>query len=280
MTTSNLSARSSNEPISFQAAVEPTNQEPTTKPIVSLGPSISPQPTIEPTYAFSSSLNAILFVSGICNGCENSIIWTNQINGRARLLGGEDSQPHNWSPRRFLEEEQAESSCFCPISAIVQDVALLANDVEQQFQSELSRSSIPLGVKKLDEVEVVECDTATKPFSSELTLGLSITSDISGNILDSVAALVEYVYNELIEDYCDPLIRRIQSLKISNYEPSELVGCQNVQLTFGVDGECRGCDDDVSRLDQENNDEKTKKRVMQSTSSFHEEPSIESHRRG
>ena len=144
-------------------------------------------------------------------------------------------------------------------------MALLASDVEQQFQSQLSRSSIPLGVKKLDEVEVVECDTATKPFSSELTLGLSITSNISGNILDSVADLVESVYNELIEDYCDPLIRRIQSLKISNYEPSELIGFQNVQLTFGIDGVCQGCDDDVPQWDQENNDKKSKRRVMQST---------------
>jgi hypothetical protein len=135
-------------------------------------------------------------------------------------------------------------------------------------------------VKKLDEVEAVECDLATNPFLSELTFGLSITSDISGNILDSVADLVESVFNELIEDYCDPLIRRIQSLKISNYEPSELIGCQNVQLTFGVDGQCRGCDDGAPLLDQENNDGKNKRRLVQSTTSFHEEPAIGSHRRG
>jgi hypothetical protein len=92
--------------------------------------------------------------------------------------------------------------------------------------------------------------------------------------------LVKSVYNELIKDYCDPLIRRIQSLKISNYEPSELIGCQNVQLTFGVDGECRGCGDDVPLLDQHHNNDKNERRVMQSKSSFHEEPAIGSHRRG
>jgi hypothetical protein len=77
-------------------------------------------------------------------------------------------------------------------------------------------------VKKLDEVEVFECNLETNPFSSELTSGLSITSDLSENILDRSADLVESVYNELIEDYCNPLIRRIQSLKISDYEPKRV----------------------------------------------------------
>jgi hypothetical protein len=45
----------------------------------------------------------------------------------------------------------------------------------------------------------------TDAFSSELTLMLSITSDLSGNILDKVADLVESGHNELIKD-CNDLI--------------------------------------------------------------------------
>jgi hypothetical protein len=53
-------------------------------------------------------------------------------------------------------------------------------------------------VKKID-----ECDPQSDAFSSELTLVLSITSDLSGNTLDKVADLVESGHNELIKDCND-----------------------------------------------------------------------------
>jgi hypothetical protein len=51
-----------------------------------------------------------------------------------------------------------------------------------------------------------------------MTLGFSIHSDITDQELDKLSDLIKESYNELIEEFCDPLIRRINDLVFSDLE--------------------------------------------------------------
>jgi hypothetical protein len=102
---------------------------------------------------------------------------------------------------------------------------------------------------------VVECDDETSGFGSQWTLSLSMHPDTTDNELEEIAKVIQATYNDLNEeDLCDPLMRRIEEMAVSAFigfdESSSTGGCANVEVVFDVLGECRGCGDDTSLVDE------------------------------
>ena len=55
---------------------------------------------------------------------------------------------------------------------------------------------------------------------------------------------------------------RIKEIKYPTFQDSERRGCVNHMLTFEVEGDCRGCEDQTALLDIDNSDEKKKIRHL------------------
>jgi hypothetical protein len=79
--------------------------------------------------------------------------------------------------------------------------------------------------------------------------------DTTDNELEEIAKVIQATYNDLNEeDFCVPLMRRIEEMAVSAFigfdESSSTGGCANVEVVFDVLGECRGCEDDISLVDE------------------------------
>ena len=130
--------------------------------------------------------------------------------------------------------------------------------MEDTFQDKLNEEEVDLQVEDLKTVTAVSCDDieAKKKFESTFRFSFSAFADIPDTDLDILAELIEDEYNDLIEDYCDPLIRR--DIKVTSedrvrvFSPGRRLdhaACVNFEGVFTVKGSCRGCDKDQQILD-------------------------------
>jgi hypothetical protein len=80
-------------------------------------------------------------------------------------------------------------------------------------------NGVRLHLKEAVEVNIVECDPESKAFDSQLTVMLSLYSNITqseatdfDSFANQLTAVVKSSYNTLKKDYCDPFSRRIVDL--------------------------------------------------------------------
>jgi hypothetical protein len=186
-------------------------------------PSMSP--SASPTNLFASNfVDVLLFVSGLCNGCCDSLTLSNQVsNGRQLFLDFSEDVPGT----RAMLGEEAISNCFCPLNSVIEEQQPLNTDLAQSIQLGLQEQKLSLKLEEFGEVNVVERLLDSKSFNSEFTVSVPFFSNITlldsdefAGVVNQLAASVEDTYNALAEDYCDPIFKRIQELAFAS--PSKL----------------------------------------------------------
>jgi hypothetical protein len=112
-----------------------------------------------------------------------------------------------------------------------------------------------LNVSGVYEVKAVECEDELNNFTTELSLGFQL----SDTNVDALTELVETTYNALVNGYCDPLDRHdvrleLFGLSLSDRHLQDSDGCQLYQIRWNTLGQCRGCSEGTSLLDDEDPD--------------------------
>jgi hypothetical protein len=204
-------------------------------------PTAAPARGLTPTALEPYNVLVLLYVSGICNGCENGITLNNQVIGRQLQAGLE-------------EAVNASSNCYCPIDATLDIGQVSTGTVGASFQESLRNENVSLLVNELDEFTVVECDEEVQDFETSFILTFAVLPDITDGDINELANLIEETYNFLAGDYCDPLLRKIQTLLVDDYSGVRKgrklqEGCFNLDIEFYALGTCRGCEDGVSLFD-------------------------------
>jgi hypothetical protein len=164
-------------------------------------------------------------VSGVYNGCINGLFLSNQIlnglnhHGLSRHKNN-DLDNHNYDMQylfaRHLQDEQAaNSNCFCPFTAVVNVIPPSAEEVQGRLNHRLEEEGVDLIVKDISTVSAIHYDAEeeTMRFESEFTISFSALASVPDLEIEQ---LIQLVYNDLVEDYCDPLIRREVELRLTD----------------------------------------------------------------
>lgn len=200
--------------------------------------SLAGLPTQAPTAPTANSgvVDFFLYVSGVCNGCENDITLGDQTVGR-RL-----QQVKEWD--RKLQSE-ATSSCFCPIGAVVIEPPTIG-ELFTVFSATLLPLNVTFQILDLGEVLVVDCRVPLTLFTTQFQYTIALEPDITSAQVQAVGVVIKSAYNSLGQDYCGPFDQAIDSVQLVQFSPSNwAVGqnqCTDYDVTFQVTGSCRGCD--------------------------------------
>ena len=196
-------------------------------------------PTLAPTFSPEDSIQSsetpsvVLFVSGVCNECPSDLALTDDVSGRRRLQD------------LFQQLPPARSNCYCQLGAIEETRLPRAQEVSEDLNSELKERNSTLAVQQIQEVAVADCRQETVSFRSGDRLRLYFDPSASNSILVRVAEIIRRSYNDLADEFCDPLIRRITDVEIlsSTRVGSGNNGCAEFDVQFSTVGTCRGCKD-------------------------------------
>ena len=203
----------------------------------------SSSPTNASTAIIEPSITVVLFTTGFCNGCSNDFLFGNQVvNGRRKL---EKPSPLP----RFLEEDKAESNCFCPLGSTIAQEDPTTDDLQQIVQSQLVEAGAPLellSVKEGDPEAFQEpflCESNTVEFTETVVVDLKVSCEDAPTLdeTEKKALADEFVstYNSLNADYCDPYFRRLTDAAVS--EVGSLRDGDSLPIKLSLSGECRGC---------------------------------------
>ena len=247
-------------------------------------PNPSTVPSEAPSKAFGGHLvRTLLTVSGVCNGCTNELFLSNQVFGGGRYLQDlrDDHIFENVLEHRNVQDQSdAASQCFCPLNAVVNLMPPSSEEVQGELSLRLEEQDIDLVVQQIDQVSAIACDDIdqTTGFASEFTISFSAAASVSDLEIQQFGDTIASVYNSLVEDYCDPLIRREVLLELVdrirlialipmsplsmgsrnlqegniNLEDGDDPVCVNFEAKFLVHGLCRGCTDGTPLLDNAN----------------------------
>jgi hypothetical protein len=159
---------------------------------------------MSPTFAFGTGLvDVILAVSGICNGCGNSLLLSNQVDNGRVLQSLHDNEPS--------------SNCFCPLNSTVKEEQPSIADFERSLQSLFDQENIMLDVKQALDISmepptVEEYDPLLPvvDFETIVTVEVVVCEDFSTLDEEQKTVIAEAFvssYNSLVASYCDPFFR-------------------------------------------------------------------------
>jgi hypothetical protein len=168
-------------------------------------------PSGTPTTAFAPlSRNLILFTSGICNGCSNDFLFTNQSIDGGRKLSA--LSPDRRLPR-FLQGGESASNCFSPLNAVVQEEQPSTEDLAVLLQAQLDEDGVQIVVEKVQEMDPdfaaassFPCDSNVAVFTELVVVDLQVVCDfaptLDGTTKTAIAEEFVSTYNALISGYC------------------------------------------------------------------------------
>jgi hypothetical protein len=87
----------------------------------------------------------------------------------------------------------------------------------RQFQGNLEERNVHFGIREFKEVLVVDCDAEETGFHSHFQFAIFLLPDVEEREIEALSKIFQEVYNDLIEDYCDPLDRCLSSLNVQDY---------------------------------------------------------------
>ena len=205
-------------------------------------PTSANSPSMSPTYSVRSR-NVLFYVSGLCKGCSNDVISTN--DDRRSHHGFAAANDRNLQQESLAEE----STCFCPANMTVIDIPPSAQAVQQAYQQELTDADLSLNVTNVFEINVVECEQDLNDFDGgEISLDILLTN--SSNATDNdlhtfLTQLVQATYNSMMDGYCDPLDRQNISFELISLLSLDMdedeQGCTLFEAKWNATGQCRGC---------------------------------------
>ena len=217
-------------------------------PSVSAAPSISSAPSLPEITIGTPSVDVFLFVTGVCNKCENDLLASNQVVGRRQLSLTE----------RFLEDvaqETAVSNCFCQIGAVIEDKPPPPEELEDTFRGRLRETGVEVEVKDLEEVAVAECDLQINDFETKFEYRVVLPSSTRREEVTTISNFIVESYNLVAEDFCDPQEKRLEDLLLAEFRSRDAEpGCTEFTVTFDVFGTCRECDNGTPLFDRESPD--------------------------
>ena len=174
-------------------------------------------------------------VEAECRGCTSNTNLFDFPTSAARAAG----------TGRVLQT--SDDLCFCPTnSQITRGPSSL--EFRQSFDAiieELAGEGVVATVedpKKVLEVDEEACSVSVNPLKSTVYVDFNADTSL---LTPSDIAIVEQAfrnsYNDLIETFCDPILRNVLNARVSeeNFRVSSSVS--TVRFTFLVDGRCRGC---------------------------------------
>ena len=100
----------------------------------------SPTGVAEPT---SGHISVVLFVSGVCAGCQNDLTFGNQVSGRR--IDSVAPQERGFRPYTVS------SNCFCPINSTRKVGQINAAVLRSQYEKSLQRKNVTVAVNDLKE---------------------------------------------------------------------------------------------------------------------------------
>jgi hypothetical protein len=201
-------------------------------------PTVEGEPTMSPTPLFGTGLvDLILAVSGICNGCSNSLLLSNQVDNRRALQSLQDDEPSSY--------------CFCPLNSTVKEQPSIV-DFEISLQSRFDQENITIDVKQVLDISTAaptgdeECNPLLPvvDFETIVTVEVVVCEDFSTLDEEQKTAIAQAFvssYNSLVASYryCDPFSRYVTEADVVRVG-SLRNGGNNLPIELVVGGKCRG----------------------------------------
>ncbi len=225
---------------------------------------ITPAPTYSPfdptALSGGSSVPLLFLVSGICSGCDDSLL-TGLSNDVVRMLskkaptslesshGSDSKASRRLEDENVVEDQKAKSDCFCPINSTVSTGDIDAYELSLLFQEYLENEDIEGVFEILDEVDVVECDDVENEFFTTATI--TVAGDLDDSDVEWLAYAFMETYNYLNPLYCDPYFRKVSDVEEvfwwqnnKKRKTRNLAGnCIETEIEFHLRGTCIGCED-------------------------------------
>ena len=222
-------------------------------------------PSSSPTFSAGSTqdLNAAVFVSGLCDGCESSSLLVNDVSSRRRIL---DESSSRVSDRALQEMAEAQSYCYCPIGSVVVDEDPTFASFEQSVQERLQQlgsTAVLVDTTESDpedcELEEAACLSGLQSFECsdggtftvevvvDLQFGCDIVPDPGDPLFEEYEQIAnEYVerYNSLQNDYCDTQQKVLTSAEV--VEVGQISTAGEVAVVLSLSGTCTNCNGGAS----------------------------------
>ncbi|KAL3919024.1 MAG: hypothetical protein SGILL_003961, partial [Bacillariaceae sp.] len=227
--------------------------------------STSSSPSSSPTFSPGSTqnLNAAVFVSGLCDGCEADLLLTNDVSNRRRAA----EELHKIAVDRALQEDETfPSYCFCPIGSVVVDEEPTVADFEQSVQTSLQEQGSTAVLVETSESDTEDCDledatclsgrqsfecsdggTFQVEVAVDLLFGCDDVPDPSDASFSEYQTIAnEYIerYNSLQSDYCDVQQKVLTGAEVVQVGETSNVG--EVAVVFSLTGTCTNCNGGTS----------------------------------
>ena len=186
-------------------------------------------PTYGPLDDLTPGTDVVLFVSGVCNDCEDGITLTHDVSSGRRLQTQTGSD--------------AESNCCCQPGAVVDNRAPDTEEVSSSLQVELDDQGSDVRVGNVAEVATADCRLESVFFETRTTVEVFMSNSASDKLFDRVGEIFRRSYNEVQEDYCDPLLRQLDTVDVvgTSRRGSGNNGCVSFRIDLNLTGSCRGC---------------------------------------
>ena len=221
-------------------------------------------------------------LTGRCNGCRRDLQLFDEGSRRRRrrgrqLLQQKDpsnglTKPQTQLPQRLrfmLQSQSPEDLCVCPANP--QEERGPSREEFRSTYSDTVTALVEEGILEVDlqvgeelaEVTPVDCPARVGGFNSSLFVQLvGFPTNFVPEEIEALEQLFVLVYNTLVQSFCDPFFRTLQSTRIvefldENGNPLDLNALNpNEPITFlvGFDtvGRCRGCSPNSNLFDNTN----------------------------
>jgi hypothetical protein len=192
--------------------------------------------TDAPTFASldnldSTATDVVLFISGVCNECDGSLELTNDVVDVRRVLQGIETTTAS-----------STSNCFCPPGAIEATRVPNAEDIIFSIERDAN-----LTIENITEVPVIDCRQDATPFTTTVEVNVYMSGISTRKLVERVAEIYLQSYNNVQDEYCDPLQRRLTTSNITTYSRNGSDnGCVYHRILIQLSGFCRGCIDGTS----------------------------------
>jgi Fe-S cluster biogenesis protein NfuA len=112
-------------------------------------------------------------------------------------------------------------------------------------------------VVNIAQIVQVNCSSSVHNFTTTVLVGIHTNKTISGNELKQLGTAFQTTYNNLTQQYCDPLFRTVKSVQVtygrrqilahdSHEEEDGHRGLQQAVVRFVVQAQCRGCSNNTT----------------------------------
>jgi hypothetical protein len=159
--------------------------------------------------------------------------------------------------KRELQSETAQSKCFCPLDATINELAPEPDLVKSELDTSARTVEPSYNVGGVQEVEAVECAVKKSEFQTSMSIDMMADRDAIQSVGSDLAKIIQDTYNELALLYCDSFFRRVTTVQVESLELDAALDetilkeseCGLFRANFILQGQCRGCSNNTSLLD-------------------------------